>query len=493
MKNLSKNMKTLIYSGAGLVALAAVLLILLLTRASQEPAEEIPGEDTSYLTFTDLTSADVVSISVKNETDDYVIEQIGEETFDISELLGAPRNETALNNPARYMSGFKARQIVEENVSDFAKYGLEEPRAEVMALFKNGETLRLYIGDKTPTTEEMTYIRKKDDSTVYAAWSYYTNFSKQDRRYYVALDLTADYETAGAPDVSKLTIERAGEETYIVEAMPKRAEDEVITTLNLHRIVEPVQIELSYSESQSFVFGLYGLSATEVEYVGREMPADDITGFNSPAAFIEMTAADETYSLKIGKAVYETIADADGVAKEVLKGYLGIYSEYPDVIFVFSPDALPWLNFSLEKIMAKTFLLPYIYNVSDFTVETPARTLAFEFRGDTETEEYFMSGAKVDTDKFKKLYQYCISASAEALFKGDAESVKEMPLMARFTYKYRDLNKPDDVVALYDSGDRRCIITVNGEPMFTCRAMYITRLEQNIEAYLNGETLIMSW
>ncbi|MCL2076930.1 MAG: DUF4340 domain-containing protein [Oscillospiraceae bacterium] len=512
MKKLSKSTKILIYSVIGLAALIAVVLILMLTHTPEQPdsdngLDEPLEVDDSRLILSNLAPEDVVSISVKNQLDEYVIEHFyynGESVFDITELLGAPRDFTKLNNAGRYASGLSARQIVSENETDFAKYGLAEDSeglARMTAVFTNGEILDIYIGDETPTSEPMTYIRKAggdDEDTIYIVWSYFVNQFKEDRRFYVSLILTDDYFESGSPSIERLEIEHKVTGHYVIEKVPVLGDEtDAVTSLNLYRLTEPMELYLDFGLSESVVYGMFGLIAKEVACVGpaEDMPGNEITGFDEPYVFVEMTADGEKTTLTVGNAIWEPFYDNDGnVAGEVVKGYYVAYSEIPEVLYIFEPYAfaLPFLDIDIEQIMARMFHLPYIYSVEEFIVETNEHTLSFTLTGSSNAEEeFFLDGEKIDAQSFKNLYQFCIGARAESLFEGD--SVEGMEFLARFTYKYRNEARTVDVIEFYDSGDRRLIITKNDVPMFVGRLMFITRLEQNIEAFFSDEPLIMAW
>jgi hypothetical protein len=213
-----------------------------------------------------------------------------------------------------------------------------------------------------------------------------------------------------------------------------------------------------------------------VEYAGEDIHEKYAHIFEEPDLVAVMTIGDYTASLTV-------------------KDFYGFHSGSPDVLYVFSAQSLHYLlSFDTESIMATMFHRPYIFTVAEFIVETPLHTLPFTFTGyERANEKYFLDGEPVDTNRFKDLYIFALSASAEGLFKGEPEDVADMPLLARYTYIYRDTDIPDAVIEFFDSGDLRAVIAVNGEPRFTTRIGYLTRLTQNLEAYLNDEPLINSW
>jgi hypothetical protein len=488
LKKLSKKLKTLIFSGAGLLLLAALTLVLVLT---QNPPE-ITDSDTDILQtrvdFSSLEPEDIVSIRVINSSGEYTIEQPVEGFLIIPELRGAPLNQTALLHAARYIANFWARDTVEENAPDLEQYGLGDSAIRVSAVFENGETLELLIGDETPTAEDVTYVRRAGENTVYIAWSWLVDIYREDSLHFVSLAVSETYDEAGFPDIERLVIEQAGEERHVIELVPEGAEDEVI--FNRYRFTEPVRVDVDHTRGNDLMLGMFGLTADRVANVGA-LPEELSHVLDEPAATVGITVGGRTSILIIGGRFFTEGEDEDNEA--IFAGFYGVHSDYPDVLYVFAPEALSWLNYSIDNVMAAIFHRPMIYTVSDFVIETPLHHLAFRLTGDNRNnEEYFLDGEPINADNFKKLYEYCFSMRADTLFAGTMEDLGNMPFLARFSYVYKG-SRPDDVIEFYDDGNLRVVIVLNGEPVFTTRQMYITRLMQNIEAYLSGAPVIMEY
>ncbi|MCL1823760.1 MAG: DUF4340 domain-containing protein [Oscillospiraceae bacterium] len=498
MKKLSKNTKTLIFSASGLLVLIAAVIALVLTQEKPE-IEELPEQPAvdPRLILSALTADDVKIISVINQSDDYTIERLGVDLFDMAVLsaVNAPADEIKLGNAARYASGLRARDIVEESAKeeDFAKYGLAENSEAFTAMrveFNDGTSLEIYIGNETPTTEPMTYIRKAGDNMIYTIWTYYVSLFKEDRRHYVSLNVTPSYDEAGTPDVEKLIIECFGDR-HVIEMFQKADENDIVLTLNLHRFTEPIDVVIDYTDGFPLVHGMFGLTAGKVAYTGspEEMPDTDVTGFDEPSALIEMTANGKKSTLTLGNVYIEF---GEGENDDIIYIY-GVHSDIPGVLYLFLPEQLPWYDINIEKIMAGTFHMPFIFGVSDLTAEVGGKVLNFTFSGESvDDEAYYLDGELVDTSAFKKLYQFIIGAPAENLFKGNAEDVQQMPLSARISYQYRG-SRPDDVIEFYDAGNRRCVIAFNGVPTYTSAFSYVAALENNINAFLNNEEVVFNY
>ena len=102
---------------------------------------------------------------------------------------------------------------------------------------------------------------------------------------------------------------------------------------------------------------------------------------------------------------------------------------------------------------------------------------------DPKVETVSYNGQSIDMDHFRKLYQYFLSAPAEEM-NLDHQSG---PKVASITYHFFDSAKAADTMDFYQISDRRCALGLNGSADFTARAMYLTRLAENIERVVGGE------
>lgn len=500
--SLNKNTKILIFSALGLLILGAVTALLLLFPGNNKEAENETEEteeavDTSLI-FTDKIAKDIAFIKITNPDDTYTIEALdGNQTaetplFTVSEAKSAPVNTAQMDNTTKYISSITAKQLIEENAQDMEKYGLKDTAANAVVSFTDGTEVGLNIGIEAPTGSA-TYICRAGSNDVYIASTYLVSYLLKTRYAYVDTKVMVDYDSETQPVISRITVKKPDEEDVVIEALPPAEEGEIAKTFNTHKFTSPFNIEIEQTKGQSLVYGLYGLTALEAVWVGLEEKDYSLSGLDNPSCEVEMQVGGKTYTLTLGLPVVAENENEDGVTERSLKGYYGVFSEVPDVLYIFPPSALPWLYIDYESIMSGLFMLPYIYSVSDVIVETndaDIGTLNFKIVGDEDEYKFYLDGKEItDQSRFKTLYQFLIGASAETLYTEEAT----LPMIARYTYKYKDTALKDDVVEFYESDDRKIIIYVNGEPLFKCRALYTARLMQNLEAFLNGGELSVNW
>lgn len=489
---LSKNAKTLIASISVLVVLGVVLTILLLTQPHEEKTPDV-AEDPS-LTFSSYETLDVVKIHIINieDPDGYTIipsDTKGEWT--IPSIEKAPLNQTQFSSVVYNAAAVKASELVEKDVADLKKYGLENPAAQVAITYKDNNTLEFLIGDATPGGGY--YLAKKGSSDVYLYVTTKASAFLQSRYAFVSLKVMESYDTQEAPTINRLSIERIDlEEPIVFEAIPTDTSGDIPSTFQTHRIVSPVQVLADVANASNVLYGLYDLTAVKAVSVGLAEADYTAAGLDRPTCVVTMRSGGKTYTLTIGKAYYEN-PDSNEDPTVSPDGYYGVFSEVPDVLYVFSPTALPWLTTTVESVMSRLFLMPYIYSLDSVTIKTNDDTYVMGISGDPSNHVFTFNGVQAEKEEaFKQLYQFLISASGNEIYLEDEKD----EFICSITYSYRDKTKnpKDDVVEFYHShSDLKTIIFVNGNPAFKCRQMYVTRLLENIQAYLKGEEIIDTW
>ena len=74
-----------------------------------------------------------------------------------------PQNASMISN----LDGFKAKKLVEENVEDMSKYGLDKPTADLTVEYSDGTATTLHVGSVSPSNERYSYVSLDDEKTVY--------------------------------------------------------------------------------------------------------------------------------------------------------------------------------------------------------------------------------------------------------------------------------------------------------------------------------------
>ncbi|MDR0197092.1 MAG: DUF4340 domain-containing protein [Oscillospiraceae bacterium] len=490
MNKLGNNLKITVFSLIGLAVLGSTIAVLKLTAPKEEAPEEpdVPAVSDETV-FTRLTADDVISVSVKNQKDEYTVSADANGGFIVNELndlgLNIPLNGSLLTNLASNVAELSSKLTVEENAGDLDKYGLLSPSAQVRAQFADGTSIAFCVGIEAPAPMTV-YFRLEGENKVYTVSSYKLNPFLNDKYYWIEKRLTEEYDPQTAPIISRVTINRADlDEPMLIEALPEVPLEET-RTFNTHKLVSPVSVELDQEKARFVVYGMYGLTALEAVSVGFSESFYETVGLDEPFCEVQVRSGGKLFELKIGLPAVEK--SEDGV--DTLKGWFGICSEVPDVLYLFEPSALPWVYAVPEDLMAEMFLTPYIYSLDRLIIETESARLEFTITGDANGGDILLNGEKLTDDRrLKDLYQYLVGAKGEWIFMEESKS----EFIARIVYKYKDSGFPDDTVEYYTADDRKSVVRLNGENIFKCRDLYTTRLVDNIDAFLSGGDIIQNW
>ena len=149
---------------------------------------------------------------------------------------------------------------------------------------------------------------------------------------------------------------------------------------------------------------------------------------------------------------------------------------------------LPWLTADLNNLFSSLMILPHINDVDQVLVTVNDQAYTIGITGSDDDLVASINGTGIDTALYRKLYQYLLSAPAEQLNVGGTRGKK----LASITYHYRD-TKSTETIEFYDAGNRRCIVSLNGNDTYLCRATYVEYLEKNFVKVLAGETPVLDY
>lgn len=489
---MKKNTKIILGSVIGIAVLGAATLALVLTQPESDNADS--GTSSSEtVSVTDYSTDDISTLTISNESGEYTINRLGKEKWGIDSIPEALANSSAYSTAMSSAGGIGAKQIVEENATDLAKYGFDKPTATVKMTFKDNkaEDITCLIGIKYEG-ENSWYVKTDKSDTVYLVANAGVSFAMNSELSYVNKStLTAAYDSEN-DKVNRVRIERKDlDKDIVLDKLPEETEKEFSSTYVAYEMSSHNNILADDELDKEVIYGLFGISASDVFAVSPTDEQKKQAGLDDPNCTVTMVSNKETVTkLTLGSAVY-TVTKNDETGEEIktITGYYGMLSG-KDAIYVFSPDSLPWLTATPENMLYKLFLTPYIYYLDGVTIyDSDRKAYDFTITGDADKSSFTYEGKKVDSAKFKAFYQYLLSAYAEQIYLDDLTG--DNKFIAGVTYDHREEGKENDVVEFYASeSDRTCIIVVNGDVRYKVRQIYATRLLENLNALLSGGEIV---
>jgi hypothetical protein len=515
---MTKNAKIIIFSLIGLLILGGVAAILMFTAPQKEApvqndefASPKTASDDADLMLCSRDTSDITSIDVHNDVGSYSItpsgntDSEGEVIWTIADISSAPLNADSLSTAAKYACSFDAKEFAEKvsDSSELAKYGLDKPRASVATTFKDGSTFEIRVGNEVPNAASSVYVTP-DGESIYTAYKSRINSFLGNKYSFVDLVVMPEYDQNTGEEVMKMTVERTTAEKILEPLVIENILSDDPDAINVYsyRMVSPYSAYLDLSDGPAFVYSLFGLNATNVCSTGEQAEADYAAlGFDNPVCKVTIETNVRTYTLTLGSSLYEKETGEDGTERNVLKGYYGVSSERPGVIYFFDRASVSILNIDETTLISELFLMPYIYDLESVSYSDNAghkldmgiKLIQKAEENKEEVSEFTVNGEKWDGSKFKNLYQYLISAAGEELYLDSDKG----ELIAEIVYGYTDKsNGVDgrDTVRFYSSNtDRKVIIELNGENIFKTRQMYATQLISNIDSFLSGGEITLTY
>ncbi len=482
---MSKSTKNLLVIGIFVVCMVLVLLVLVLT-APKEQEDEVIVDNTISLVAYDRDRID--SFKISNESGEYTIRQTAK-SWNVDELDGLSLSTTIMGAAGNCISTVTGQQLVEENASDLAKYGLAENdfASKVDVTLKDGTEYTVYFGVETPDGDHL-YVRmgdSKDVYTVLANSSRYFGYAKEE---YISISILPELTINNvAPTIDLMTITRKDLDYDIVfEDDTKNYATDDISMASSQVMISPVYAYLDITNSNDIIYGLWGLNAVqaEVAFPTEEDMAE--YGLDDPFCTVNLSAELQSYVLHIGNvAAYEL--DENGNNTTTPAYYYG-YFEGKDTIYLFSAANLPWASFMPVDVLSTMMTSNYIYALDyvDVSITDAETEHKYYFDVDASVDEATLSGTlngnPFDAETFKILYQFMLKCPIDELCL--EEPAEDAKLIARIDFRRADGD--GDVLEFYDDTTNRVIIKLNGYTSFRQPKSYLDVLLDNIQIFENG-------
>lgn len=493
---MNKKIKSLIIGGILLLVLIGALLLLLFLPQNEDNGGS-SSESSAYSTTTvqvySGSTDDVRSIRVNGVKGDYTIRRSGED-YAIDELEGLEQLTSAYSGIAGQFASMTATRLIEEDPSDIGKYGLKDPQIVVTVTYADQSKHEVRIGDALPTGDGY-YVQVDDGSTVYAiGQSKYTTVDKRmldfvSTQVIEAWTAPTDADgnaTQSAPTIDYLEIEGGPFSElglFRIEPVISTGEEGEYYASG-YRIVSPFEADFRYrgdseGADQNAVY-TERLADFSAEHVAAIHPSgEEDYGFEEPFMIIRFSRDGEGHTWTFGGEALTT----GGAA-----GHYLMADDVP-VVYVVADVNNPWMSMEINNLFSSLILLPNINDVEGIDISVGGKSYTVEASGEDNDLKASLNGTELDTSIYRKFYQYLLSAPAEEYNHGSSRG----ELQASITYHYKDHSKADDVISFYDAGNRRSILSYNGQETFLCRSTYVDYLARNCEKVLAGETPVLDY
>lgn len=483
---MSKRLKNLLVIGIFIISMAIVLLLLVLTQPKDGADDDVSTSKT--ITVLNYQRDDIATMTVKNQNGEFTVKN-AVAGFTIEDYAGFRQNSTTMAAMGRCATTLTAQALVEENAQNLEKYGLsaDSPKAQCDVVLKDGTAYTLYFGINTPENNTR-YVRVADSNDVYTVLLNSSGYFFFDSTDFISLVVTEELTNNNtAPTIDWMTVTRKDLDYDIrFEDDTKNYAIDEVSMASAQVMIEPVYAYLDITNSNAILYGIWGLTATDVACV--RPTAEDLAkyGLDDPFCTVDIDAELQNYHLDIGNvASYQLDENGEptSVPAEFYCRYDGI-----DAVFVFASSEVPWATFMPIDILSSMMTSNYIYKLDHIDINiydgTPA-DYHFDIGGNEQEATVWgsLNGEEFIGEEFKILYQFILKCPIDDLCFEDPD---EDALIARMDI--RRFDGTGDLVEFYDAGANRVTVKLNGHTSFSQPRSYLSVLQQNIEAFMNGAT-----
>lgn len=392
---------------------------------------------------------------------------------------------------ANNANGMQAESLIASGTSDFGKYGLEKPAAEVEITYESGKTIKFYIGDQAPSGSSK-YVRIDGSNDVYTvSASTLANYSKTVNEF-IDKTILKKPDDENYPIVSSLRIERGDIDYDILLEYDKDTEKAHSGgTSASHKMIEPTESYLAIENSTDITNGMFGLTASDI-YVLNCKEADIAgAGLNEPFCKVTMECDDGNKYVLLLSEVF-----TDDSGKKCSYGML----EGGKIIYILSVDNAKWLTVQPVDIASRLMITSYVWNIPKLSVKGGGESVEFTIEPKdkdnipenptSDDNVVHMNGKEYDSERYRKFYSFLTGTNAEEFALGVPVPDGEPLAVIEYTDSFsgRDMK-----YEFYDDSVMRALIVVNGESKYYCTKSYVNTLIDNIKRIGTGEDYITNW
>ncbi len=394
-----------------------------------------------------------------------------------------PMNETSVSTLAYTVDNLTSTELIEENCSDFDKFGLGSGAATVELSYDSGVTRKLYIGDVSPVSNQ-TYVRVDGSNSVYTISNGSAESYLKKPEDFVKLTLLEEPPQDSAPKVNSLRIEREDIDYDIYIEYDKSTEKKNSGgSSSTHRLVEPTSALLTVEKSTPITNGMFGLTAESVQSIHSTDKDKAETGLDKPFCTVTMKCDDgKDYVLLSGKPFTE-----EG------KEYCYIMFKDANVIYKATTEKAQWAKVMPIDIASRLMFSGFVWNISELEAKVGSTTEKFEISmkdssketADAKTEDVIVkrNGSEFGAERFRQFYAFLISLNAEDFALGEKPSGEPMATITINDSLQGTVKKYE----FYEYSVMKCLVVIDGESKFFCSKANADALVENIGKITTGQ------
>jgi hypothetical protein len=375
----------------------------------------------------------LVKITLSDRPEGTLTLEKKEKTWTADSPVHFAMDESNLDDLALTFTSLNAERVIDEHPTNLLQYGLAPPRAQGTAVYADGSTKTILLGDKTPS-DNTYYLQLKGDPKVYTVWQ---NFG--DQMHWKLADLR-DKKISPALNYDEITyfrLRRAdGSEIELKEKTPAETKTFQLG-FSRYLMTRPYSVARGVDGEKGDGF-IKGPQQIQISSFVNDAPKD-LSQYGLAQPRDEVVVRDKSNMLDL------LFGSDDGRDKTyfMIRGAPSVYAT--------DTSSLSFLKTTAWDIVDKFVFIPNIDDVDRMEVSNEGVTHALvitrvtkkaDKKGEKDTVEatYTVDGKTVAEDSFKAFYQQIVGIQIEG------ETPKQVPEKPDVTVRFF-LNKGPTKVA----------------------------------------------
>jgi len=458
-----------------LVAVFGVLVVLLGGYLYLQLRPKPASTSAAQTQIVKMDQDKLVKVVLSRSTGNLVLEKSGKD-WKLDYPYPINLSTSSIEGVASTIADLTAQQVIEENPTDLAQFGLKPPRVTVTASQSDGVTKTLYLGDKTPSGDSY-YLQAQGDPKVYTVGAYvgnqfaYTVADFRDRALTPAIN---------GDEVTYMRVKERGGQ--VIELKEKTADEQKSIALGLGKFLmtQPYPYPLGTDSDKADAFVKAPTSVQITDFVDDNPKSLAPYGLDHPWG--ELTVRDKANTLGLQ---FGADKDKDHYYFKIV-GQPGVYTV--------DKSSVSFMDQKAFDLVDKFAFIPSIENVDRIVVTAAGKTHELviqrtvkkaEKAGDADqtVATYTADGKSVEEGQFKGFYEILIGLQVEG------ELTKTVSGTPEITFRYF-MNTGDQrevLVSFIPYNTDFDAVSVNGKGTFAISRTQLAGMLTQMDKFLRGE------
>lgn len=371
-KNMIRNL-IIIVSVLAVVAVAVLVGIPMVERyqaAQKQAAAELEAaaaaEDLAKRTLSSRTTSDIDTITSLRYGEELVFTRdpqmldwvlVGHEELDLV--------QSVMTDLAAYMASTVGSQLINEDGSNLAEYGLDDPRMQFTVKFKDGESITYLVGSQAPDGKGY-YVKRSDDPRVVRV------SDTIGKSYMITLERLHPVPlfNVDTSNIKSIQVWKDGEQLLGLRDFESGNE----ATLLSWKIDYPFVTDVDGEKLTEYVESISGISIAETIDLSPKDLA--VYGLDKPARTLHYTTSDgQDITLHVG------------IENEETNGYSYVKVDGDPVVYSAMTASFYFMDTTPFSLVSRLLALVNVANVDQFTLNGINETVTVDIEHTPITEQ----------------------------------------------------------------------------------------------------------